>query len=507
MPDNSLLSYSRIWNPTLRAFSSIESFAGRRVLRQYVSKALQVVKKTTLNVPNLLGGNVANVEHVNLGSFKHVSNYVTQSRKIFDNLAIENHTSDAENPSSQSTVYAYTVPHAGLQYSGLLACLTIRDLVSRYPINKVIYIIWFRHQPHNNPSKEHSLKNVLDLCNAMYPDREFQPYSVDNHASNSLHSLPLPCLVSTDFSHRMSPHNNQSLMKTWENDQQSIHTSKQWGQAYIKPCGHQGLELIKKMVQNKSDSNTVLNPNTVLQVQAYSNSEQPGNWWTKNLQENNFGGVTYAGVAAVECKSSFFRGLDSKLLAYSHLQAVIHRLFQSMSSTDSVVEGLFWSPLLNIVGSCFVTVDVKRNTSSLFETYSCFGSWEQAKGKPSSLLHAIQSACNSVRQNNWGNHASVSLQALKKFGAKQYKVSITLIEPKQHWSDVSQSNQLNTRVGHVYYNSKDRTNGVTFIPSVWDKMQSSSDYKASIKSKQGPSHAAYKLHSYNSISWSMSSLL
>ena len=123
----------------------------------------------------------------------------------------------------------------------------------------------------------------------------------------------------------------------------------------ISPCGSQPLRIFKDWLKlNKLN----------IKLICYSNSKYKDNWW-HSLKREKFDGVTYASLVSLDTNKNWLYNLESKLLAYSHIAWVKDFLIRK---NNRINNGLFWSPLKKLKGSCFVTISDKDDN-----TMSCFG--------------------------------------------------------------------------------------------------------------------------------------
>lgn len=486
--------YYFITHPQTRESLQINSVQGKRVLRMFILQWLQSQK----------GG--GSTQHFTLGNpnLAPLHDMVTKCRKIIKHLSVNTHF----DKSLQSNVIGFTVPHAGMEYCGELACLLISELVLSHPLELPITIVWFRHNSlDSNP--EHSCKNVMRLAQALFPNKTF----LTHEATAQPTMLESPFLISTDFSHYPPPH--VSLRDTWLKDRQNISETVTHPR-YHMPCGVYGLHAMHSYLSENSHTNRLR-----LQMQAYSSSESPHNWWssTKDTLNSHFKGVTYAGIGLYATPPlhpcTFFDCLQSHTLAYAHIQA-LHQYLNTLPHEvpPDIATGLFWSPLHSYVegGSCFVTVSTPKSESDFtLQTYACFGDWEPSSThtKLPTLMSRLVSACHSLRTNRWGGNESVSALTFETLPPNSpYSISITLIEPKSFWKPAPpQIDDCEPNRGYVWYNPRSRNNGVTFIPSVWQSMLTPSgrydktQFFTSLQKKQGRINAGLELYQYNSIEW------
>lgn len=212
----------------------------------------------------------------------------------------------------------------------------------------------------------------------------------------------------------------------------------------------------------------------------------------------------------VNSSNAYFANLQNRDLAYSHVQAVYAFLNTPSDQVPETLDStLLSSPLKDFQsgGSCFITVGTGTDT-----TYSCFGSWESKPDSTTvseSLLTRVEYACKTMRTHSWGSHPPVSSETFQTFfgTSTPFFITITLIEPKQYWTKASENYQeLKPNMGHVWFNTEHKNNGVTFIPSVWKNMTNKDGsynkqrYLTALQQKQGNSRNM-SLYQYNAISW------
>ena len=362
---------------------------------------------------------------------------IEQAKKIWNSISIINYSDDQD----QLNINGITVPHAGFKYSGLHATLSLLQLNECN--NEKITIYWFRHGGVN----EHSCENIKILYKKLFNKSiESEEVTEDTKLKDS------GVIISTDFSH-YNYGKTKKLNEVWN--------SELFG-GNNKPCGLKGYDIFKEKFNTK--------------LIAYSTSSNPGNFHFPLLNER-FDGVTYGTVMAFENKS-WNTILKSKLLAYTHLEWVKEYL---LSDTIVINNGLFWSPLKNMKGSCFVTVEIND------KTYSCFGSWED-----DDLLLSIKKASKTVKTAYWHTNPPVTKKILSK---NNYTISITLICPKDQWNLADE--KLNNKRGYVFY---DKVNiGATYLPSVWESITNQEEFKEHLKTKN--MRRDMQLYSYDSITW------
>ena len=242
--------------------------------------------------------------------------------------------------------------------------------------------------------------------------------------------------------------------------------------------------------------------------------------------------MSYAAIGAFSGDSNFFQILESKLLAYPHLKWVAEYLLNTNTLLETVKpkeiasnilntntntntllekvkpkeiasdiahtkEGLNWSPLSDMKGSCFVTVYKKDNNYKA--TYSCFGSWEN---DTNNLLKCVKNATETVSESRWAKaNPPVNKDVLNKL--KNYKLNVTLIEPISKWKQIS-FEQIQKGRGYVFYNKNTKKVGMTYLPSVWDTLPDKQEFKKGLEEKHQNVYAnsqGFELYEYESLTW------
>ena len=392
---------------------------------------------------------------------------------------------------------AITVPHAGFVYSGILGLFAISEILEANKTAKTITILWFRHN--KEKKEEHSMINVEKLVKLLNPTIEIKNIEITKSTILSdLENLKPPFLVSTDFAHYNYGTSAQNLMEAWENDKPFLKMINKNTLSLLNsnkkyPCGYEGLKIMKEWTSTKKGN--------VLQLFGYSNSKYKEKWWLKD--NTPFNGMTYASLGSIKKSHNWFSSLNSKMLAYSHLGWVKDCLLSS-NNTFADNNGLFWSRLNNMVGSCFLTV-YRENK----DTYSCFGSWEE---QLSSLLDNIINATKTVKRVSWGANKPVNKQVLNIDLKGKYSLSLSLIEPRKKWKLVLDINnpRIKTNRGYVYCHRKTKKIGMTFLPSVWDNISTKKDFFEKLKQKHEGNYPKnpnnpneWELYCYESISWNL----
>lgn len=410
-----------------------------------------------------------NINHKSLGSDDGLKKKINKFKKISKQINITKY----HNKEKKLEIKGSTVPHAGYEFSGLLAIFIINEILEYN--SKEITILWFQH---NKLSKqEHSLESVRKLVKLLNPNIKIYDILIDKDTNfdNVNRKIKGGLLVSTDFSH----HNNgnpDTMKNVWLNDKKYFKKKNIITQVY--PCGNQPLRIFKEWLAFN---------NLTIKLLCYSNSIFKNNWW-HSLKKKTFDGVSYASLVSIDKSRDWVLKLESKLLAYSHLKWVKQFLTKKSIIIDN---GLYWSPLKKIKGSCFVTVSDEND-----KTLSCFGDWE-SENKKSNLLDCIKNASLSVKTKSWNGNQPISKDLLKN---KKYYISITLIEPIKNWKVVKKTKPKNR--GYVYL--KDRNVGMTFLPSVWELFDNNKDFFENLEKKHTnvyPDATGWVLNQYNSVSW------
>lgn len=390
-----------------------------------------------------------------------------------------------------SEILGNTIPHAGFEYSGLIALFAIADLLENTFLNKKkkITILWFKHSPFTE--YEHSLKNVLDLCYLIYPDIEIKNIYIDHSTKLENINISSPILVSTDFSHHNYVISNKSLYEVWENDKKSFSLSKNYDVKESVPCGNQPLRIYKEWIE-KNNYKFILT--------GYSNSSDKENWW-KSFDKSIFSGVTYGILSTIKPSyNDWLYCLNSKLLSYSHLKWVD----DIIKDKELLIDGLMWSPLNNKQGSCFITIsDINKNT------FSCFGNWETNN---KNLLEALKKTTINLKKYSWNKNPSISKDILKKYLNNNYIISITLIEPLKNWKKID--NNIDNIVkyrGYVFYDDIQNRVGMTYIPSVWDNINSINEFYKGLSDKHYNVYRKngtynWNLYMYEAVTWSLTNI-
>jgi len=416
-------------------------------------------------------------KHRILGEDEYLPELKGKAIKIMKSILIINNSNDT----NEFKIMGSTIPHAGFIYSGLLALLTIIQIIESND-SDTLTILWFKHNPDNDT--EHSLKNITVLCKLLYPEIRIKPIEITQDTDLDDIQINTPLLVSTDFSHHNYSKSDSDLYDVLENDSLLFNNENKSNKN--QPCGKEPLRIFKELT-NESELK--------IKLQAYSNSESPENWW-KEWEKKKFEGVTYANISAIN-DNSWFSELKSKLLAYSHLKWVEEYLL----SPDNVVDkGLYWSPLKNISGSSFVTIYYENK-----ETYSCFGSWEPDN---KNILESIKNASRTVKEAKWHIHEPVNRNTIKNILKNNYIISITLIEPIKNWikADTNNINNNPRNRGYVYYNKINNKVGMTYLPSVWDSFNTPNDFFKGLIDKHTNVYSTsseWDLYMYESISWEL----
>ena len=414
-------------------------------------------------------------------SDKYCIMFRTENKKISIKINGKNNLVDKK-------IHGITIPHAGFDYSGFFGLYAIEELLKGYnKNNSVLTILWFSHNPNKN--EEHSLQNVLELLKCNFSNLKVKAYEVNKNTKylELKKLLNPPFIASTDFSHHNSGNPATSIIPVWENDK-LIFENKDIVDVNIRPCGNQPLRILKEYCKNK---------NLDLGVFGYSNSKNKYKWW--ETDSDIFDGVTYGALACYN--SSWYNDIYNNMLAYSHLHWVNKILKEDVildGSCNPSTCGLFWSSLLNIKGSCFITVYDK-----LGKTYSCMGSWEPDS---KNLLETLIKALMTVKSASWHTNSPVNRDILMNKLEDKYSIVITLIEPIQYWKKHSKKVEKNK--GYVFYNNMINKVGMTYLPSVWELYNNEADFfkGLEIKHKKRYSDSGWDLYNYNSISWKLDNI-
>ncbi len=448
------MNYQYIKNPKTKRYVSIYNRKGQNIIFNYL-KNYQI------------GGKV---QHKLLGTKDYLDEVYLKSKDIFDSLKIIYNCKDC------SHACGYTIPHAGLRYSGLVAMLIIFEILENCSY-KEINILWFLHDSDNN--QEHSYQNVFVLINKIAPHIKIKNYLITENTSLTDLNIDGPILVSTDFSHHNYKKSFVTLNQVWNIDKKNAILDF----LTSEPCGKEPLRIFKDWcIKNKYK----------LQFNAYSSSVNPENWWYQ-WDNHIFDGVTYGALAAINDKY-WFNKLNSKVLSYSHLNFVNQYLLSDLKYPGK----LNWTPLNGIVGSSFITISNEKDI-----TYSCFGSWETNKDN---IIDNIRNAAYIVKNYSWNSNQPASAVNINKYLNNNYFLSITLIAPINTWKIVNldKLSFYPKDRGYVFYNKKINKVGMTYLPSVWELITNKDEFFEGLSLKHQKVYQTqpeYKLYYYESITW------
>ena len=447
------------------------------------------------------------VLHQILGNENNLQQINQQFSRLKNQLSITFNTTKKLKPK----INAITVPHAGFVYSGILGLFTINEILEANKTAKTITILWFRHN--KETQQEHSMINVEKLIKLLNSTIKIKTIEITKltRLTDLKEQLKPPFLVSTDFAHYNYGTPARNLIEAWENDKLFLTMKNKNTLSLVAsnkkyPCGSQPLRIMKEWSSKKGN---------VLHLFGYSNSKYKEKWWLKDNKQ--FDGVTYASVGSIKKSHNWFSPLNSKMLAYSHLGWIKDCLHSNNNNTFADNNGLFWSPLKSMKGSCFLTV-YRENK----DTYSCFGSWEKQSSskqddsywekQSSSLLHNIIDATKTVKRVSWGSNKPVNKHVLNTHLKGKYSLSLSLIEPQNKWKLVLDANNpsIKRNRGYVYCHIKTKKIGMTFLPSVWDSISNKKEFFEKLKQKhegnypKNPNHPnEWGLYCYESISWNL----
>lgn len=393
------------------------------------------------------------VEHQLLGDTNHIPDLLYAAIVAWNNIGITN-----TNTECNILLRGSTLPHAGFQYSGMVALMTLLQLIENKSSEDLTFtILWFQHNPKS--TIEHSLCHVkqliIYLTKILKVDAKINDVLInaDTEYSNVEHLLEGIVIASTDFSHHNYGAVANNIIEVWNNDKHQF--SKEHVTTNVQPCGREPLRIYKQWISSKNYKSL---------LGSYSNSNNKEHWWINNINDK-FSGVTYASLLSYSGTNNYSI-LQSKLLALPHLE------WCNCYLNYGPLPALFWSPLINLKGSCFVSVSKKNN-----EPYSCFGTWESDNNN---LLECFEGATNVVMQSSWhGNKVNRdTLDNLKKNDGG-YVISISLISPISNWINVSgiSNDQQIINKGYVYYDKNNKHVGMTFLPSVWSMFGSTEHNK------------------------------
>jgi len=455
-------------NPNNNSKVSVKTNKGKKILKNY---ALYI-------------GGFQNVSHTLLGTKEYINNLLRKTNFIWDRLEIRNYS----DSNQKLKIIGTTIPHAGFEFSGLLATLTIKQIletIKNDKKNNKLTILWFKHNP--NSIQEHSLENIKLLVKLIDSKIEINDLFIDHNSNFNELNIEGYVLASTDFSHHNYGKPARDMYQVFENDNQILNKNNVKNK--VEPCGKDTIKIFKEWV-NKNNLEVIL--------AGYSDSDQKENWWYEFQKNKQFSGVTYASLNSFKNNDHHLVILKNKLLAYSHLMWVNDFL---KSNENKPNKGLHWSPLNKMRGSSFITV--YQRGSNQEQTYSCFGAWETEN---SNILNSIKSASNTVKIAKWGNNGPVNNYILKNLLNNKYKISISLIEPIKFWKKVNMNNleKAQKNRGYVYYNEKNNKVGMTYLPSVWESFNTKKSFFSGLIDKHEnvySSVSGWKLYSYQTISW------
>ena len=448
------MNYLYIKNPKTKKNVSIYSQKGITIIFNYLKKYQQ-------------GGYI---QHKLLGTDAYLDELYIKSKDIYDSLQI------IYNCNDYSHACGYTIPHAGFEYSGLLAMLIIFEIQEKCTF-EYLNILWFIHNIKSN--QEHSYQNIFILINKINPNIKIKHHLITKNTLLSDLNIEGPVLVSTDFSHYNYKQSFVTLKQVWNIDKKNISLDL----LTDEPCGKEPIRIYKDWC---------IKNNYKLQFNAYSSSVNPENWWD-HWDNNIFNGVTYGAIAAIN-NNSWFNKLNSKVLSYSHLNFVNQYLLSELTYPNKLI----WSPLNNIIGSSFVTISNEKDV-----TYSCFGSWETNENN---LMNSIINASHIVKNYSWHSNQPASAVNINKYLHNKYFLSITLIAPIDTWKiiNLDKLSTCPTDRGYVFYNKEINKVGMTYLPSVWNLMDTKDKFFEGLSLKHKKvyqTQPGYNLYYYESLTW------
>lgn len=426
-----------------------------------------------------------NISHKILGTKEYLNNLLKKTNFIWNRLKIKNYS----DSNQKLRIMGSTVPHAGFEFSGLLATLTIKQIMETIKNdnkNNKLTILWFKHNPNSN--QEHSLENIKLLVKLIDSKIKINNLFIDHESNFNELNIDDYVLASTDFSHHNYGKPARDMYQVFENDYQILNKNNVINK--VEPCGKDTIKIFKEWI-NKNNLEVIL--------AGYSDSDQKENWWYEFQKNKQFSGVTYASLNSFKNNNHHLDILKNKLLAYPHLMWVNDFLKSNIKNPN---KGLHWSPLNKIKGSSFITV--YQLGSNQEQTYSCFGAWETEN---QNIMNSIKSASNTVKIAKWGNNGPVNNYILKNLLNNKYKISISLIEPIKFWKKVNMNNleKAQKNRGYVYYNEKNNNVGMTYLPSVWESFNTKKGFFSGLIDKHKnvySSVSGWNLYSYQAISWS-----
>ena len=367
-----------------------------------------------------------------------------------------------ESPDSRRTVL--TLPHAAPEYSGHTAALA---MVSELSPDKEVLLLGFNHDGSRQDCQDdHSVTRVRSLLEA-------GGYTVTVRCPrhDPLQGWPEgveQIVVSTDFSHfnipRVPPHITLDAICKVDIHQSLTRLTK--SPRYHQPCGREVLASIQPWTAG-------------WHTLYYQNS---------STDPHHPKGVGYAilrsfhpdDAPAADTPQHWKMQLDSKLLAWGHLQHVCAALRQGQEELPA----LCWSPLSDHKGSCFVTIyDSERHV------LSCMGGWQE---KVENLWEALAAAYHAVYHEWWPPRAAGPQGPAAMLRANMSEICITLIAPQKTWKGTSSCQPgLGCRV----------EGSSTYLSSVWEAIPDPAIFTQKLREKAQLPHG--KLQAYDEIKWTL----
>jgi len=375
--------------------------------------------------------------------------------------------------------YMTTMPHAALQYSGLISALSA--LSEGWGPHSPVHLYCFCHTP--GCSSDHSCSTPATILETLGCVVHTTLDGRDTALQPATHVLrsDSAVVVSTDYSHRNSPSCDESISAkdviltdvrtiTRFSLQRVFFDARLSSRSKcLLPCG---ADLLLKLSPSPEESNWI--------IAGYWLSAWPQNTLLTRAGSAELsseivrGAVSYPILRCIPLgKEGWYTALDYKLTALQHLQHMWHYL----SSGDGLSTPL-WSPLKTLQGSAFVTVHRAGRVRA------CMGCWED-ENESSNLAQVVHIAAQRVLHTKWNDLPS--LQKVKPTDT----ISITLIEPMDFWKYRTHCQRsFGCKV----------PNSTTFLPSVWEQFDSTETFEKALAAKAlAPESALW--HVYSAVEW------
>ena len=124
------------------------------------------------------------IKHRILGNKKYLPELKDKAINKWNSISIINNS----KYTNKFQIMGSTIPHAGFIYSGLLALLTIIQIIESND-SDTLTILWFKHNPDNDT--EHSLENITVLCKLLYPEIRIKPIEITQNTKLKDYKPPL----------------------------------------------------------------------------------------------------------------------------------------------------------------------------------------------------------------------------------------------------------------------------------------------------------------------------